>query len=190
MLNLDVLDAGLVERDLQHVLDIGGRHRRGQSPGQNVTGKVVQNGTPIVPPPADHFELGEIRLPHLIHPFRWVFERVARPHQVKGRAGDEVEAFQNAVDASFRDEVPLRIGQIPGQLARRLVRSFQGDFHHLLAHAVWNPVPELLWPRLVVCQPVVACRLIAVVPAVEGAAGHLEFFQRVSPAARTLRLSG
>ena len=99
--DMNVLNPGVVERDLKSILNIGGRHRRGQSPGQNVTGKIVQNGTQIVPPPTDDLELGEIRLPHLIDPFSRGLELITRSDQVKGRTGNEVEAFQDAIHTGF-----------------------------------------------------------------------------------------
>jgi hypothetical protein len=79
-----------------------------------------------------------------------MLELIACSHQVKGGTGDQVEAFQDAVDTRFRDEVAFGVGEIPGQLAWRLVRPFQGDRNDLLTHAIRYPVPELLRSGLVV----------------------------------------
>ena len=67
MLHADLLDTGQVEGEGQGILDVGGGHGWGPSPGDDVARKVVQHGTQIVPAPADDLELREIRLPHFIH---------------------------------------------------------------------------------------------------------------------------
>src|SRR5512143_1012762 len=50
--------------------------------------------------------------------------------------------------------------------------------HHLLPHFLWNPVPELPWIGPTIDQPIWALRLVPLVPAIEGAAWHLQLLQR------------
>ena len=75
MFDLDMLNAGEVHSELERLLDVGCAHGRSQPPGEDIARKVVQHGAQVVPAPTHHLELGEVGLPHLIHPFGRVLER-------------------------------------------------------------------------------------------------------------------
>src|SRR5690554_6252341 len=172
MVDLDLLDPGLFQSEQQRLLDVGGGHGRAQAPGEDVARKVVQHGAQIVPAPAHHLELREVRLPQLIDPLGRMLKSVTRLDQLKGRAGDQVVALENAVNAGVGDEVAFGVGDMPGQLARRLVRSLESELNHLLAYRIGNTVPEPAWPRRLVRQSGGSCYPIPSVPAVERPAWH------------------
>src|ERR1051325_1375944 len=54
---------------------------------------------------------------------------------------------------------------------------FQGQLHHLLLHFLWNAVPDLVRIGAVIHQSCLTFFQILFVPAIEGAAGHLQFVQ-------------
>src|SRR5512133_393389 len=53
----------------------------------------------------------------------------------------------------------------------------QGQLYDLLLHFLWNAVPDLVWVRTVIHQSFLTFFQILLVPAIEGAAWHLQFSQ-------------
>ncbi len=96
MADFDMRHAGFCHCDVEGFLDIGAAHGGGQPPGEDIARIVVQHGTQIVVAPIHHFELGEVRLPQLIHPFGGMLELVLGAHQLKHRIGDQIIALQDA----------------------------------------------------------------------------------------------
>ena len=55
-----------------------------------VTGEVIKDRREIVPTPTYNFQIGEVRLPHLVDSGRLILELICRLHHDKGRAGDQI----------------------------------------------------------------------------------------------------
>ena len=62
----DLFAARSFQGELQRVGDVSGLHRGAQLPRHDIPGEVVQDGRQIHPAPAQHLDVGEVGLPHLI----------------------------------------------------------------------------------------------------------------------------
>lgn len=60
------------------------------------------------------------------------------------RTDNEIITFEDAVHTQFGDEIALVVGDVPGQLTRRLLSMFQRNRHHFFADLLGDLVPELL----------------------------------------------
>ena len=78
--------AGQVER-LHHV---GGLHRGAEQPGDDVARVVIQHRRQVVPAPADHLQIGEVRLPELSRPPGRMPKRLRRRQHDEGRTRQPV----------------------------------------------------------------------------------------------------
>ena len=63
-------------------------------------------------------EVGEVGLPHLVHPGGLGVELVGGLYHDIGWAGDQITGLQQAVNRGFRHEVTLLVGEAHGQLTR------------------------------------------------------------------------
>jgi hypothetical protein len=52
------------------------------------------------------------------------------------------EPLEQAINAGFRDEILLSIGEEPGDFTRRLIWMLQGQFHDLALHLLRNAIPK------------------------------------------------
>ena len=93
----------------------------GQSilPGDDVARGVVEHSRQVVPAPADDLEASEIGLPGLVDPPGQVFEAVTGGQEDMGQAGAQVISLEDAIDARFREEIALAIGDQASQLPLR-----------------------------------------------------------------------
>ena len=113
------------QRKIQRIGDVLGPHRAAQLPGDDVARVIVEHGRQVHPAPPDDLEVGEVGLPHLVHPRGLGVEAIRRLDHHIGRAGDQVMGFQQAVNRRFRHEVALLVGKPHGQLPGRQLGLIQ-----------------------------------------------------------------
>jgi hypothetical protein len=68
-------------------------HMRTELPRDDVAAVIVQYCAEIEPAPANHLQIGEVRLPKLIDGCGFVLELTGGLDDDEGRAGDEVMCF-------------------------------------------------------------------------------------------------
>ena len=98
VLHLDAVAAGCRKRNVQRVGYITHLHVRAQFPSHDISGKVIEDGGQIEPAPADHLQIGEIGLPHLIGANGLVPEFIVRLDDDEGWRGDQIVRLEQAID--------------------------------------------------------------------------------------------
>src|SRR5690606_15340933 len=92
--------------------------------------------------------------------------------------GNEATRLQEAIDAGFRDERALTVGEGDGDLTRRAVGLVEGKLDDPLAHAIGNAVPDAAWLRPMILEGIEAAGRIAIEPGVEGRLGDTDLVER------------
>jgi hypothetical protein len=85
--------------------------------------------------------------------------------------------FQKAINARFRDEVALCVGEGHGQLPGRQLRLVQGQVHNLAADVVRDPVPHPTGTAGTILETGLANGPVAVVPSVKRRCRNAELIQ-------------
>ena len=106
------------QRHFKRICDISRLHRGTELPADDVTREVIQNGRQIHPAPANDLEVGELGLPQLVYRRRFISELAGCLHHDKGRTGDQVIGFKQAIHRAFRDKIALGISELHRQFAR------------------------------------------------------------------------
>ncbi len=109
------------KRHKQGILDIRGRHRGREFPGQDVAREVIQDRGEIVPTPALDLEVGEVCLPEFMDAFGGMLVLFCCAHHPERRTFHQVKALQDAIRAGFRDEIAFFIGEELGDLPGRTI---------------------------------------------------------------------
>ena len=109
----DLVDPRLRPRQVERLRHVSGVHRGPEHPGDDVARVIIQHGRQVVPAPADDVQIGKIGLPEFVRPMGRMLERLPARQHDEGRAWDEVIRLENAIDARFREKVPLSIRQLP-----------------------------------------------------------------------------
>ncbi len=116
MRHLHMIEPGRRQREVERGGDVADLHRRAQLPRHDEAREVIQHGREVVPTPADHLQIGEVRLPELVGCGGLVPELVGGFDHDVGRAGDQVLGLEQAVDGRLRDEVAPLVGEAHRQL--------------------------------------------------------------------------
>ncbi len=75
---------------------------------------IVQNAPQVIPSPTDDLEVGEVRLPQLVHSHCRMPEAVRGSHHDVAGTRNQIVALEGAVDAGFRDKIALCISDKTG----------------------------------------------------------------------------
>ena len=124
-------------------------------------------------------EIRTVGLPQFVRPVRRLLKHLARRQHDEGPAGDQVEGFQNARDARFREERPLPVRELPGQFPRRALGHGQGEVDDLLSHPWWDAIPVPPRSRRAGREPIQSALGVAAIPRVERRARHLDLAERL-----------
>lgn len=89
-------------RQFEGIRHIFSAHRRAQFPWDDIAAVIVQDRGQIIPTLTNDFEVGKIRLPHLVDSRRFVFELIRGfNHHIIGCC-DQIRFLQNAISRWFR----------------------------------------------------------------------------------------
>jgi hypothetical protein len=101
---------------------------------------------------ARDLEIGEVSLPELVDDRCRVGELVGCLHDDERRRRDQAARLQKPVNAGFRDEGSLAIGERDGDLARGEIGLVESERDDPLAHVIWNAVPDPVRCRTMILE--------------------------------------
>src|SRR5258705_2695113 len=140
----------------------------------------MQRGREVDPAPAGDLQVSEVGLTELVDRRRRVGELVSRLHDDESRRGDEAARLQEPIDAGFRDEGALAIGEGNGDLAGGEIGLVECQRDNLLAHVVGDAVPDALRFGPMILKGLDATRLVAIEPGVECRLRDVDLRQRLA----------
>jgi hypothetical protein len=124
------------QRKIQRIGDVLGPHRAAQLPGDYVARVIVEHGRQVHPAPPDDLEVGEVGLPHLVHPLGLGAEVIRPLITAQGGHGTLMRADQS-VRAAVEVFEPLSAPLL--QLTQGLKRTFD-PFNALNAGRMYEAV--------------------------------------------------
>ena len=103
MNDVNLVAAGCLQCEVKRIGNVFSPHVGAELPGDDVAAVVVEDSAEIEPAPAQHLDVGKVRLPKLVDPSCFVFELAGCLDDDEGRAGDQIMRLQHAIHCGSRD---------------------------------------------------------------------------------------
>ena len=99
--DFDLVEPRSLQGEVQGFLRLDGSHICTELPADNVAREIIKNGREVELAPANHLQISEVGLPHLIWPSGLILELIGRLDDDEGWARDQISGLQDAIDAGF-----------------------------------------------------------------------------------------